>query len=552
MTRSTREVGLAAAAQPTREVGLAAAAQPTPRFERWARLGDGGWDVIVVGGGITGAAILLEAARRGLSAVLFDRNDVASGTSSRSSKMVHGGLRYLKQGRVDLTRSSVHERRWLLSELPGLVEPFGYLLLDRRGQRPPKAVLRAGLAAYDQLAGVRSHRSVPRHELELLVPGLADPRTRGALYYEDAWVDDARLVLRVLAAAEDAGGTWINHAPVTGLLHHANGTVRGVEVTNTVTGSNAEVTARLVVNATGAWADRLRTDVRTNDERIRPLRGSHLVFPAWRLPVAHTVTLMHPADGRPVYVYPWMGATIVGTTDLDHHPDLDNEPAITDDEIAYLLTVPATVFGKGAVGRGDIIASWAGVRPTVDTGAADPSKESRDHVVWIEHGLLTVTGGKLTTFREIARDALDRAAPIIGDHPSPTIRTFVTPRIDGDLVGRFGADAARRLAGRYGPALTGLVEASREGEDGRLEGVDHCLAEVRWGARAELVVHLDDLLLRRTRIGNLLPRGGLDHAAEIEAICREELRWDDETWQGELRRYDALWKLHYGPPTVRS
>jgi glycerol-3-phosphate dehydrogenase len=519
-----------------------------PRYERWARLGDGGWDVIVVGGGITGAAILLEAARRGLKGVLLEKNDVASGTSSRSSKMVHGGLRYLRDGRFDLTQQSVHERRWLLSELPGLVERFGYLLLDRKGQRPPKALLRAGLVAYDQIAGARTHRSIPRHELDILVPGLSDPRTRGALYYEDAWVDDARLVLRVLCAAEDAGATWINHAPVTGLVRGPTGAVRGVEVTSTVTGATTEVTAKLVVNATGAWADRLRQEVRTNDEHIRPLRGSHLVLPAWKLPIAHTITFMHPADGRPVYVYPWMGATIVGTTDLDHEPDLDVEPTITPAEITYLLTVPDVVFGKGVVQRSDIISTWAGVRPTVDTGAKDPSRESRDHVVWIEHNLMTVTGGKLTTFRAIARDALDRAAPVIGETPSPEDRTFRTPQVDGPLKARFGATAAVRLAGRYGPALAGLVERASTGEVESLEGVDHCLAEVRWGAHAEMVHHLDDLLLRRTRIGNLLPRGGLDHFDAIATICRDELHWDDERWQEEAVRYDALWKLHYAPP----
>ncbi|MDX1511467.1 MAG: glycerol-3-phosphate dehydrogenase/oxidase [Nitriliruptorales bacterium] len=523
-----------------------------PRWERWARLQDGGWDVIVVGGGITGAGILLEAARRGLKAVLLEQHDVASGTSSRSSKMVHGGLRYLKQGRFDLTRESVLERRWLLSELPGLVEPFGYLLLDRKGQWPPKNVLRAGLVAYDRIAGTRTHRPVPRHELDVLVPGLSDPRTRGALYYEDAWVDDARLVLRVLSAAEDAGATWLNHAPVTAVFRGPKGNVRGVEVTNAVTGAQAEVTAKLVVNATGAWADRLREGVRTNDERIRPLRGSHLVLPAWKVPVAHTVTFMHPEDGRPVYVYPWMGATIVGTTDLDHETDLDNEPSITEREIDYLLAVPDTIFGTGTVGRGDVIATWAGVRPTVDTGAADPSKESRDHVVWLEEGLLTVTGGKLTTFRSIARDALDHAGTVIGDRPSPTGPTFRTPPVTGELVARFGADAARRLAGRYGPRLAGLVDGAQDGEAALLDGVDHCLAEVRWGARAEMVHHLGDLLLRRTRIGNLLPRGGLDHAEQIRQICQDELRWDDEEWAQKLQRYDSLWKLHYGPPAART
>lgn len=526
------------------------ATAPVPRYERWARLGDGGWDVIVVGGGITGAAILLEAARRGLKAVLLEQNDVASGTSSRSSKMVHGGLRYLRDGRFDLTQQSVLERRWLLSELPGLVERFGYLLLDRKGQRPPKAIIRAGLVAYDRIAGTRTHRSVPRHELDILVPGLSDARTRGALYYEDAWVDDARLVLRVLGAAEDAGATWINHAAVSGLVRGPTGTVRGVEVTNAVTGASTEVTATLVVNATGAWADRLRDGVRTNDESIRPLRGSHLVLPRWKLPIAHTITFMHPADGRPVYVYPWMGATIVGTTDLDHEPDLDVEPTITPAEIGYLLTVPNVVFGKGAIQRSDILSTWAGVRPTVDTGAKDPSRESRDHVVWVEHNLMTVTGGKLTTFRAIARDALDRAAPAIGQIPSPGGRTFRTPKADGRLKMRFGATAAGRLAGRYGSALSALDEHAVDGEDEPLPGVDHCLAEVRWGAHAEMVHHLDDLLLRRTRIGNLLPRGGLDHVDAIEAICRDELHWDADRWNEELARYDALWKLHYAPPAA--
>ncbi|MYM74381.1 FAD-dependent oxidoreductase [Duganella sp. FT134W] len=514
------------------------------------------WDLVVIGGGITGAGILLEAARRGLRALLVEQRDFAWGTSSRSSKLVHGGLRYLKEGQFGLTRESVHEREHLLLQAAGLVEPQSFAFGDYVGRKPGKRTFLAGLAIYDRMAGQRGRHYYSREEFAALAPNVATDGLQGGMVYMDAKTDDARLVLRVLQEARRHGGVALNYMAAEALLRAdavdaatgEAGDVGGVRLRDGLSGTQHEVRARLVINATGAWADQLRAPQSTAI-RLRPLRGSHLVLPAWRLPLAQAISLMHPADGRPVFAYPWEGVTLVGTTDVDHHDDLSREAAITRAECGYLLAALHAQFPQLHLTDSDIIATYAGVRPVIDSGKADPSKETRDHALWLEHGLLTVTGGKLTTFRVIALDALKLAAtrlPELRDKLTPQPVFAATPplRYLPDLP----AGQAQRLQGRYGADAQALIDAAQADELSCIAGTETIWAQLRWAARHEEVCKLKDLLLRRSRIGIQLRGGGIDILPRIRSICQQELGWSDQHWDEEQAAYLALWSAHYSVP----
>lgn len=519
----------------------------------------GEWDMLVIGGGITGAGILLEAARRGLRALLLEQRDFAWGTSSRSSKLVHGGLRYLKDGRFGLTRESVHEREHLLRQAAGLVEPQSFAFGDYVGRKPGKRAFLAGLAIYDRMAGQRARHYFSREEFAALAPNVAAEGLQGGMVYTDAKTDDARLVLRVLQEARQHGGVALNYMAVEALLGDGPAEqVCGVRLSDGLSGERHEVRARLVVSATGAWADRLRAPAAARPaaaaagamaQRLRPLRGSHLVLPAWRLPLAQAISLMHPADGRPVFAYPWEGVTLVGTTDVDHREDLSQEARITRAECDYLMAALHAQFPQLHLRDDDIIATYAGVRPVIDSGKADPSKETRDHALWLEHGLLTVTGGKLTTFRVIALDALRLAATVL-----PALRGRLAPQpVFGAAPPLHYTPAlppgqSPRLQGRYGAQAQALVDAAHDGELQCIPGTETIWAQLRWAARREDVCKLEDLMLRRSRIGIQLRGGGVDILPRIRAICQPELGWSDRQWETEQAAYLALWRTHYGLP----
>lgn len=504
----------------------------------------------MIGGGITGAGIAREAARLGLRVALVEQSDFAWGTSSRSSKLVHGGLRYLKEGRIFLTRASVSERQRLLDEGAGLIDPLGFLLATYKGDSPGRRMYGAGLSMYDLLALQWSHRYYSAADFKQLAPFIADEGLQGGFRYGDAQTDDARLVLRVLSEAAGDGATLLNYARAESLLRDAAGCVIGAVIRDASGEGRAavEARARVVINATGAWADRLRGEV-GGVSRIRPLRGSHLIFPAWRLPVTQALSFLHPVDRRPVFIFPWEGVTLVGTTDVDHDDALNAEPHISPDEVAYLMAAVESQFPTLGLTLDDVISSFAGVRPVIGTGKADPSKESRDHVVWEESGLLTVTGGKLTTFRRIALDALKAAAKRLPDMREPKSDMPVLSPVNVPLGPADLSEAERRrLLGRYGSHAPALVRAAQEGEQERIPGAATLWVELRWAARSEGVVHLDDLLLRRTRLGLLLPRGGQDILNRVGVICRAELGWDAARWTVETDRYAQLWAAAYSLP----
>jgi glycerol-3-phosphate dehydrogenase len=513
------------------------------RDEIWSRL-DRPWDLVIIGGGITGAGILGEAVRHGKSALLVEAQDFSSGTSSRSTKLVHGGLRYLRQGQFLVTRKSVRERERLMEEGVGLVNPLGFSLGVFPGDQMPKWMYGVGLAMYDALAWKWAHEAQSREEIMARVPPLTGSDVKGGYRYFDAQTDDSRLVLRVLREAVQQGGTAINYARADKVLRTADGRVRGVVVRDVAPGGTrtAEVQAKVVINATGAWADELRGQL-GQEKRLRRIRGSHLTFAAERLPLPEAVSLLHPRDQRAVFAIPWEGVSILGTTDVDHG-DLDKEPRISDDEREYLLEAARKAFPGAELTERDIISTWSGVRPVIDTGKSDPSKESREHAIWKEDGLLTITGGKLTTFAVMARDALSAASEELGELQART--RVLAPNAEGIEWPRSITEEERfRLLGRFGSEITSVLE-DREGAH-HIDGSIAHWSELRHAARAEGVVTLADLLLRRVRLGLLLPNGGLDLIGQIRAVAQPELGWDDAKWDAELARYRETWKNAYSP-----
>jgi glycerol-3-phosphate dehydrogenase len=529
--------------------------QPADRRDAlWDRVA-GPWDLLIIGGGIVGAGLLREAARLGLRALLVEGHDFASGTSSRSSKMVHGGLRYLSTGQVKLTMQSVRERQRLLHEGRGLIDPLEFILVSYKGDRPPAWIYALGLMVYDTLAMRWQHEREPVDAIEASCPPLAAERLVCGFRFLDAQTDDARMVLRVLQEAQRAGGTALNYARVEGLLRTRDGRVRGALVTDQTTGRCAEVQAAVVINATGAWADELRAHV-DRPPRLRRLRGSHLVFAREKLPVNQVINFLHPVDRRPLFAFPWEGVTLVGNTDVDHAAPMETDPRISAGEADYLMTAVDRFFGCLGLQQGDARSSMAGIRSVLDTGKANPSKEPRDEVLWDEEGLVTITGGKLTMFRHMAQTTLRFVRARLPNCPKPDRHARALDALDEEafaaLAAQHGLEPALqvRLLGRYGHFAPELLHGAGPDELQTVGDSPTLWAELRWAAGADQVVHLEDLLLRRTRLGLLLPDGALGEAERIGALCRAELGWDDARWQTELDAYRALWQRAYSPPTA--
>jgi len=508
------------------------------------------FDVVVVGGGITGAGVAREAAGSGLRTLLVEQKDFSWGTSSRSSKMVHGGLRYLGSGHYGLTRDAVRERERLMAEAPGLIDPLRFIMPHFKGQFPGPRLFQTLLRVYDFIARNRSRHFLTPAESMLWVPGLTSENLAGASGFTDAVTDDSRLVLRLIAEARRDGALCLNYTRALE-VKRSGGQVSGLLIQPEENETPIDISAPLVMNATGAWADRLQsTDTSEAAMNIRPLRGSHLVLPWSCLPVSCSVSLFHPEDGRPVFAFPWLGTTVLGTTDIDHEGNLDQEPVISEAETTYLLEIASRLFPGSPIGRDDILSTWAGVRPVVTDGTGKaPSKENREHELRVDRGLISIAGGKLTTFRVIAREALTRG---LGEDAGKVLRPASEPvfRATKDSVrpAAVGHQCWQRLQGFYGPELEQLVAS------GPMEPVtpdqtsDLLWAELCWACQKEDVQHLDDLLLRRTRLGLILPNAGKALLPEIRNHCQPLLGWDDQRWEEEQARYLAIYHNAYSLP----
>jgi glycerol-3-phosphate dehydrogenase len=538
---------------------------PHWRDQALARL-DETFDLIIIGGGITGCGILLDAAQRGLRTLLVEGHDIAFGTSSRSSKLIHGGLRYLKQMQFRVTRVACRERDRMMALNPDLVRPIRFLYPARTGDRTPGWTVDLGLWMYDRLTSrAEKHRHMTLEELQHVAPDLAVDNLDRTMAYTDGVADDALLTLAVAATGFAYGGLVLTRAEVVEGLTDANGRIRGVVLRDLESGRTARVRAHLVINATGVWVDQLRQAFGVAGTRLRPARGSHIIFPVARLPLQAAVTLPSPDDGRPVFLIPHPEGILMGTTDIYHDGSLD-EPRVTRAEVTYLLRAAQVYYPNRQLTERDIMASFAGVRPILYSHADNPSAASREEDIWEERGMLSVAGGKLTTWRHTAEETVDEALKRLPEERTRSLArcyTKGTPLADlapADLQDRLrrihsvpadvAAGMARRLRGaawwapRLAHARHGALGRLRRvvGDENELapllDGTDLSAAEVRAHLCFGAVLHLDDLLLRRARVGLWHPALARQLLPRLRRLFAQELGWDHRRWDAEVEAFD--------------
>ena len=515
------------------------------------------FDILIIGGGITGCAAARDAALRGYRVALVEKEDFASGASSRSSRLIHGGLRYLEHRQFGLVHESVVERARLLRNAPRLVRPLSFVYPVYRRRYPPYAVLSIGLWLYD-LMSIGGRRGLPRHrmlhadrlaEVEPLVAAL---HVDGAGYYYDAAADDARLTLLTAKAAHHAGGILVNYAQAVGLLK-AGSKIAGAHVRDVASGREMEVKARAVVNAAGPWVDQvLGLDATPERPMLRPTKGAHLVVPRARLPIRNAIALRAPRDRRAMFLVPWGDCAIVGTTDTDYDDQPENAVADRDD-CAYLLEAVRELAPDARLDESDVISAYAGVRPLIAAGASHPSSVSREHaIVESKSGLITIAGGKLTTHRAMAEQLVDRLQNKLLRDSGITPR-LACPTADAPLEAwgdvallDVPGESAAHLLDAYGAGAVEVARIARSKQgwaDPIAPGLPYLRAEAIYAAEHEMAVTLRDFLMRRTPIlyetqdGALLQAGAL--AADMGAI----LGWNDERMEREVAEYEKQFAL---------
>ena len=531
------------------------------RFDRsaaLARMASDSFDVLVIGAGVTGCGVALDAAARGLRTALVDAGDLASGTSSKSSKMVHGGLRYLSQREYRLVAEALTERHRLLVNAPHLVRPLPFLipLFAQGGSRARlKGLAKAYSSAlwlYDLAGGLRigrRHRRVSAGGALAHLPSLRADRLVDAFLYWDAQADDARLTLALARSAADHGASVATYAPVRELVE-AEGRIRGARL-----GDGTVVRAAAVVNAGGVWSEQVAalSPTPTGHVRLRPAKGVHVTVPAHRLPCDYATVLPVPGDRRSVFVVPWDAAgadgpdgpgrfTYIGTTDTDYDGPLD-DPRVSAADVEYLLSA-VNAWTTAGLAPADVTGSWAGLRPLVDDGDPDEATTdlSRTHRVETSpQGLVTVTGGKLTTYRAMAADTVDAVHHLLGRRLTycPTRRLAIwgsegsAALAEPGVAARLGTTPAvlAHLAGRYGGearAVLAMVQADPALGEALVEGLPYLRAEAVYAARYEMVHTLEDLLYRRTRAGILHRDATAAAADDAAALVGAELGWSEE------------------------
>jgi glycerol-3-phosphate dehydrogenase len=520
------------------------------------------FDILVIGGGINGAAIARDAALRGLRVALVEQSDFASGTSSRSSKLIHGGLRYLEQGEVRLVLEATRERERLRRLAPHLVRPIRFVYPVYAGGPVSKWKLNAGLWAYDLLAGifsVRRHRMLSAEETHRIEPRLRTEGLRGAGEYWDCWTDDARLVLETLLSARDEGAVAVSYARVVGFLKE-NGRIVGARVSDRIGGRELVVRARAVVNAAGPWVDAVSAMDERTPPRLRPTKGVHVVVPRARLGHEAAIVLHAVQDDRVMFVIPWDECSLIGTTDTDH-PDVAEPPAVEPEDVAYLLDTVNHYFPAAHLTPKDVVSAFAGLRPLVAapvSAGASPSDVSREDEIFVSRtGLVTIAGGKLTTHRLIAAEVVDRVArslvrtaegrpigrsrtadlPLPGGSTPPETLAAAAARSNGHGVAR---DVIDHLAGRYGgrlDAVLGVVAKDRALGAPVIPAQPDPRAEVIAAVESELALTLEDVLRRRTRLALVDPAGGAQAADEVAGLMAQRLGWSADDARAAARAY---------------
>ena len=513
------------------------------RTAQLARLRQRRFDVLVVGGGITGAGIARDAARRGLDVALVERDDFASGTSSRSSRLVHGGVRYLEHGHLRLVFESSHERRVLLRIAPHLVRPLAFTWPVYEGARVPRWKLRAGLLLYDLLAlfrNVAPHRGLSATDIAEAEPMLERHALTGGARYFDAATDDARLTLATLLDAAVSGATVLNHAEVTG-LQWDGGRVSGASVTDRLGGHTLDIGASCVVNATGPWTDGVRRmENPASVPAVLGSKGVHIAVPASRVGNRGAITLLAP-DGRVMFVLPAGPCSLIGTTETETTETPDDVRA-TRGDVAYLLASTNRAFPDAALTPDDVIAAWAGIRPLAAAAhTGDANSASREHlVVTGPGGVITVTGGKLTSYRVVARDVVNAVFRALARR-SPRVRTDRIPLAGGDVPDLDAELAAARAATGTDDIATWLVHAyggawhqvwARAASNPALgtrlvDALPYIGAAVIHAVEAEFACTVADVLVRRTHLAFETRDHGLAVAPRVASLMAPLLGWTD-------------------------
>ncbi len=494
------------------------------------------WDIAVIGGGATGMGVAVDAAARGLDVVLVEGHDFGKGTSSRSTKLVHGGVRYLEQGNVPLVMSALKERGLLRQNAPHLVHDLAFVVPNYSWWEAPFYGI--GLKLYDLLAGkygFGASKLLTKEETLERLPALEPEELRGGVIYFDGQFDDARLLIHLAMTAADHGATLLNYCPAIGLLRDAEGYINGVTAQDEESGEALTISARIVVNATGVFTDSIR---RMADDAAEQLvvtsQGIHLVFDRSFLKGDTALMVPRTPDGRVLFVIPWHGHAVAGTTDtpLDA-PSL--EPRPLDEEIEFILETASRYLSRPPT-RADVLAVYVGLRPLVK-GEGKTSALSRDHVIHVDtSGLLSITGGKWTTYRHMAEDCVDHAITLgrLRDEPCPTRNLRIHGYLqDSGVLGDmevYGSDAAKILALAQEPNLARQLHTA----------LPYIAAEVVWAARNEMARTVEDILARRTRALFLNAAAASAMAEPVAKLLAAELG-RDATWvAAQVNDFQAL------------
>lgn len=531
------------------------------RAAQLRRLTSGRLDVLVIGGGITGAGVALDAASRGYAVGLVEQADFASGTSSRSTKLIHGGIRYLVKGQLHLVREALRERTLLLHLAPWLVQPQPFLIPLYAHLRRPLGVhvpfplrrlvplgVGIGLWGYDRYArsGPLAHRRVSPDEVGQLVPGLASEGLRAAYLYYDARTDDVRLTHAVLETARRTGAITVNYAKAR-QFRYESGRVAGVRIEDRISGQTHEIVARHVVNATGIWAERVAELDAPPPMRIRHSRGIHLVLRRGCLASTTAVVIPETDDGRLLFLTPWTGHMLLGTTDDLYTGSLD-APEATVGEIVYLIDHLNRYFSP-ATRPDDIAGLYTGLRPLIASSDAAPSALSREHaVVTSPRGLISIVGGKLTSYRKMAEDTVDEIVRRDAEHRSCRTASLALTGTEGWQDARaelaasgLSTEQQEHLVAAYGARAVDVLAVAQEAADLRLPLTPDepvLSAEVRYACRAEMCVSLADFMFLRSRLSVVAEDAGATAVTRVANLMASELEWD----AGERTRQRAMWE----------
>ncbi|HTA77258.1 MAG TPA: glycerol-3-phosphate dehydrogenase [bacterium] len=507
-------------------------------------------DLVIIGGGINGAGLAAQAAQAGLSVVLFEKDDFASGTSSKSTKLFHGGIRYLEQARFSLVFEGLHERNKLLTMVPHLARPVSFLLPVYKGDQRPAWMLKIGLMLYDLLAGshnIAKHQWFSPQEALAKAPALRSQGLKGCGLYYDLQTNDARLVLENILAAEQAGAKCFNYHQVTDIDQEAAG--YHVTYWDDLAQKTGTLFTSCLVNASGPWANETAEMISSGaDKLVRPTRGTHIVVP--EILTDHAVLITTKGDNRIIFVIPWRGYSLIGTTDIDDSTNPDSTHP-TQEEIDYLIEQAARVFPGASLTKEKVISAFAGLRPLAWGNEKQASSVSREDQIIRKRRLITIVGGKLTTYHLMAQHALqqvmqildrknpNRAASLPGLPDKPWVEFLKTSVANWMVAYDLTAAQADHLAHLYGQRAEQVLALTKE--NAKLKQPLHpdrpeLGAQVIFAVQKEKALHLDDVMLRRLEIGYSAQRWG-QSSETASHLMAQELEWDEDTRLKELEAY---------------